>query len=158
MFLCDLLRGWGLCRNFFFFKAEDGILDRTVTGVQTCALPICTRTPCRTAAGWGRTSSPCGARPRAAPPLRCAPPGKRTPRSRRRTAGPGAGDSHAVRDRHRRAAPGRRIRVLHDARHTADIVQESRAGVARVECGDERLEQAGEPPLIRRLLELGREV
>src|SRR6266516_346720 len=25
---------------FFFFKAEDGIRDRTVTGVQTCALPI----------------------------------------------------------------------------------------------------------------------
>src|SRR5437867_4690978 len=26
---------------FFFFQAEDGIRDRTVTGVQTCALPIC---------------------------------------------------------------------------------------------------------------------
>src|SRR5207248_5939499 len=25
----------------FFFQAEDGIRDRTVTGVQTCALPIC---------------------------------------------------------------------------------------------------------------------
>src|SRR5699024_3413061 len=25
---------------FFFFKAEDGIRDRNVTGVQTCALPI----------------------------------------------------------------------------------------------------------------------
>src|SRR5207248_3428236 len=25
---------------FFFFQAEDGIRDRTVTGVQTCALPI----------------------------------------------------------------------------------------------------------------------
>src|SRR5207248_7223441 len=24
----------------FFFQAEDGIRDRTVTGVQTCALPI----------------------------------------------------------------------------------------------------------------------
>src|SRR5207248_4004553 len=31
---------------FFFFQAEDGIRDRTVTGVQTCALPIfpCTQT------------------------------------------------------------------------------------------------------------------
>src|SRR5689334_24834613 len=35
---------------FFFFQAEDGIRDGTVTGVQTCALPIlgraasCTRT------------------------------------------------------------------------------------------------------------------
>src|SRR2546430_7577124 len=27
---------------FFFFQAEDGIRDLTVTGVQTCALPICT--------------------------------------------------------------------------------------------------------------------
>src|SRR3712207_6897449 len=36
------------CRNllrivlfFFFFQAEDGIRDIGVTGVQTCALPIC---------------------------------------------------------------------------------------------------------------------
>src|SRR2546427_9096915 len=28
---------------FFFFQAEDGIRDLTVTGVQTCALPICGR-------------------------------------------------------------------------------------------------------------------
>src|SRR5437773_7135960 len=29
------------CRFFFFFfQAEDGIRDRDVTGVQTCALPI----------------------------------------------------------------------------------------------------------------------
>src|SRR5699024_11218406 len=27
----------------FFFQAEDGIRDRNVTGVQTCALPICGR-------------------------------------------------------------------------------------------------------------------
>src|SRR5207248_8984140 len=27
----------------FFFQAEDGIRVRTVTGVQTCALPICVR-------------------------------------------------------------------------------------------------------------------
>src|SRR2546430_2890782 len=27
--------------RFFFFQAEDGIRDLTVTGVQTCALPIC---------------------------------------------------------------------------------------------------------------------
>src|SRR6266498_304214 len=26
----------------FFFQAEDGIRDADVTGVQTCALPICT--------------------------------------------------------------------------------------------------------------------
>ena len=28
----------------FFFQAEDGIRDYKVTGVQTCALPICGRT------------------------------------------------------------------------------------------------------------------
>src|SRR5205809_6007869 len=28
---------------FFFFQAEDGIRDVAVTGVQTCALPICSR-------------------------------------------------------------------------------------------------------------------
>src|SRR5471032_3506143 len=28
---------------FFFFQAEDGIRDRDVTGVQTCALPISTQ-------------------------------------------------------------------------------------------------------------------
>src|SRR5256885_5642867 len=34
------------CRQnsfFFFFQAEDGIRDYKVTGVQTCALPICNR-------------------------------------------------------------------------------------------------------------------
>src|SRR5256886_11968111 len=30
---------------FFFFQAEDGIRDLTVTGVQTCALPISKREP-----------------------------------------------------------------------------------------------------------------
>src|SRR5205823_9427529 len=28
------------CFFFFFFQAEDGIRDKLVTGVQTCALPI----------------------------------------------------------------------------------------------------------------------
>src|SRR5882757_4822095 len=28
-------------KEFFFFQAEDGIRDIGVTGVQTCALPIC---------------------------------------------------------------------------------------------------------------------
>src|SRR5699024_11753835 len=31
----------------FFFQAEDGIRDRNVTGVQTCALPISWREPTR---------------------------------------------------------------------------------------------------------------
>src|SRR5205823_10843502 len=32
-----------LYRMLFFFQAEDGIRDKLVTGVQTCALPICER-------------------------------------------------------------------------------------------------------------------
>src|SRR5688572_27814456 len=37
---------YGICNiiGFFFFQAEDGIRDLTVTGVHTCALPICERT------------------------------------------------------------------------------------------------------------------
>src|SRR2546423_10952497 len=31
----------------FFFQAEDGIRDKLVTGVQTCALPICWKDPHR---------------------------------------------------------------------------------------------------------------
>src|SRR2546425_10685256 len=34
---------------FFFFQAEDGIRDKLVTGVQTCALPICLAGPDRSA-------------------------------------------------------------------------------------------------------------
>src|SRR6266542_2377788 len=33
--------------RFFFFQAEDGIRDATVTGVQTCALPISGPPPLR---------------------------------------------------------------------------------------------------------------
>src|SRR5256886_8569138 len=34
------VRSWFVSVFFFFFQAEDGIRDLTVTGVQTCALPI----------------------------------------------------------------------------------------------------------------------
>src|SRR5256885_6533324 len=34
---------FGCVLDFFFFQAEDGIRDYKVTGVQTCALPILTR-------------------------------------------------------------------------------------------------------------------
>src|SRR3712207_7969802 len=37
------MRTIGLPEFFFFFQAEDGIRDIGVTGVQTCALPICVR-------------------------------------------------------------------------------------------------------------------
>src|SRR6266568_5674346 len=39
---------------FFFFQAEDGIRDGTVTGVQTCALPIL-RLAC---SGWTELEAP----------------------------------------------------------------------------------------------------
>src|SRR5689334_21291897 len=51
----DSRRRWS--SGFFFFQAEDGIRDGTVTGFQTCALPICQATsagdilPRRRAAG-----------------------------------------------------------------------------------------------------------
>src|SRR5688572_31425929 len=37
--MCDYGQGYTFL-FFFFFQAEDGIRDLTVTGVQTCALPI----------------------------------------------------------------------------------------------------------------------
>ena len=35
-----MVQSVGLFFVFFFFQAEDGIRDWSVTGVQTCALPI----------------------------------------------------------------------------------------------------------------------
>src|SRR5256886_12045685 len=40
--------------SFFFFQAEDGIRDLTVTGVQTCALPICSPHLCCGTIRWWR--------------------------------------------------------------------------------------------------------
>src|SRR6266853_2483537 len=59
---------------FFFFQAEDGIRDLTVTGVQTCALPI-SRRGCATAGrGYGArrrgAAAQLLARPRARSPAR----------------------------------------------------------------------------------------
>src|SRR5215203_3341099 len=60
---------------FFFFQAEDGIRDIGVTGVQTCALPICGDGPryVRRAVEWtvrcgrhaARSAWTCGAHERA---------------------------------------------------------------------------------------------
>src|SRR5207249_7437575 len=52
----------GLVVFIFFFQAEDGIRDRNVTGVQTCALPIfhfLATSPTRRARKW---SSPAPAK------------------------------------------------------------------------------------------------
>src|SRR6266566_7937612 len=48
---------------FFFFQAEDGIRDYKVTGVQTCALPICPRRDAVTTESGKRGGAP--GRPRA---------------------------------------------------------------------------------------------
>src|SRR2546430_6005071 len=60
----------------FFFQAEDGIRDLTVTGVQTCALPIsarhcaiCPKTLCARCCG-RRRSFACNARGPNSPPAR----------------------------------------------------------------------------------------
>src|SRR2546423_10976672 len=44
---------------FFFFQAEDGIRDKLVTGVQTCALPIWSGPLCGEAEMKGRLISTC---------------------------------------------------------------------------------------------------
>src|SRR2546430_15620715 len=60
---------------FFFFQAEDGIRDLTVTGVQTCALPILHAAAPRRDA-WRHRAAPL-----AQPCARLAPAGRRgTPR------------------------------------------------------------------------------
>src|SRR5207249_7657579 len=41
--ICILAFMFHVSMYFFFFQAEDGIRDRNVTGVQTCALPISVR-------------------------------------------------------------------------------------------------------------------
>src|SRR5207248_8134760 len=69
---------------FFFFQAEDGIRDRTVTGVQTCALPISRawwRRPGLEDCDWSPPPRAC--RPGSSPILRCVR--STAPRSR---AGP----------------------------------------------------------------------
>src|SRR3712207_8812453 len=50
--------------HFFFFQAEDGIRDIGVTGVQTCALPICNP-------AWAATEIPTAWRRSPTPDRRC---------------------------------------------------------------------------------------
>src|SRR2546430_11479050 len=63
---------------YFFFQAEDGIRDLTVTGVQTCALPISLSVRCSAVAAVARCVS--------ASPSSCASPSI----SARRSSGPPA--------------------------------------------------------------------
>src|SRR5688572_33498112 len=94
MFFCVLLIVFFFF--FFFFQAEDGIRDLTVTGVQTCALPIFfyPSSPAgqglwRSGSGRGNGSSrwdpPCGS-PRSHP-FKWLPPGHPIRRSEERRVG-----------------------------------------------------------------------
>src|SRR5690349_25154130 len=67
----------------FFFQAEDGIRDLYVTGVQTCALPICCA-----GAQWRRRGAACRpGRWSARPPSPAPPPGSAHGRSEERRVG-----------------------------------------------------------------------
>src|SRR3989475_8704782 len=99
---------------FFFFQAEDGIRDLTVTGVQTCALPISRRR--RSRPGAGRAGQPAGADSPARAHHHTATPGARGAWRRRvpllnlasrchRRARPGAARSPAARSTRTRGEP-----------------------------------------------------
>src|SRR5262249_56834147 len=92
-----------LCGIVFFFQAEDGIRDWSVTGVQTCALPISHGRPagCRAESRLRvtpgraprRRHSPAGARPQGSRPG-LLPPNPRRSRDRPAPGGPrGPGSS-----------------------------------------------------------------
>src|SRR5256885_10863552 len=107
--------------------------------------PHCRRTPRRTAGRSARTATRSAPRPPGGARPRCAPPGRQRPLSRRRTAAAAACGSRVVRDRDRGAVAGGDIRVLDDARHPPDVLEEGsrgRAGIAAVERRHESLEQA----------------
>src|SRR2546425_9745628 len=75
---------------FFFFQAEDGIRDKLVTGVQTCALPISGPSGATSAAAWPRGGPARTPTPTACsyPAPSCANGSRRAVRSRRSSAGP----------------------------------------------------------------------
>src|SRR5687767_15259643 len=54
LILCICFSEFYIIVCYFFFQAEDGIRDKLVTGVQTCALPISTRTGSSRPVGSGR--------------------------------------------------------------------------------------------------------
>src|SRR2546430_10744199 len=83
---------------FFFFQAEDGIRDLTVTGVQTCALPISAREAALAIPGYRRAT----ARGRGCQRTRAIPPS-----ARRRAIGSRRG--RRARTRPRRRSEERRV-------------------------------------------------
>src|SRR5699024_8461852 len=79
---------------FFFFQAEDGIRDRNVTGVQTCALPICHRAPTTSPA---TPAAGCAGSPRSGVPRPARPPRFRGRPPRRRPVTRAGGPARSVR-------------------------------------------------------------
>src|SRR2546430_13101266 len=79
----DLLTTRRGIRRFFFFQAEDGIRDLTVTGVQTCALPIFSAEVGGAERTRRRRACACGREPR----LAAAASWSRGPRRRQREPG-----------------------------------------------------------------------
>src|SRR5207302_2362374 len=70
---------------FFFFQAEDGIRDFHVTGVQTCALPICRQDRQPTRPGHARSRAALSSR---------SPDATSRPSGRRRRGSPVPVDRH----------------------------------------------------------------
>src|SRR5438105_3526724 len=104
---------------------------------------------------------PCAPRGLAAAPHRYAPPGRRRSPSHRRTAALAACGSRVFRDGDPAAGVGGLVSMLDHDRDAADVLEVRGGGVDRiapVEGGDERREEAGEPAVVRRLVELGREI
>src|SRR3989441_599169 len=72
---------WFIFFMFFFFQAEDGIRDKLVTGVQTCALPISFQVALERLAIWRASRPPASSiawatlTTRLARPSRINPPG-----------------------------------------------------------------------------------
>src|SRR2546425_1342661 len=96
--LAVLTLSFGSC--FFFFQAEDGIRDKLVTGVQTCALPICRRRH----PGARRVTGDRNARPAAARHVPLDPAATRS-RAEGGMADPAASDSDGLHARPVRGAP-----------------------------------------------------
>src|SRR5690554_7254400 len=72
----------------FFFQAEDGIRDLYMTGVQTCALPICTLAgPSSSAAGAGVAAMPDRSSLSSTHLVECSPAWKSAWRRMARSAG-----------------------------------------------------------------------
>src|SRR5687767_15233723 len=86
-------QGYNFYMFFFFFQAEDGIRDKLVTGVQTCALPI-SKSPTPSSHGKQRAGHCCrycytptsSLGCKAARPSTCASPWADPKRARNRSA------------------------------------------------------------------------